>query len=209
MRDALIGYLQAGGILHGLDATTDAKVRLLEVFESLVLGPRNMSYRVQFCGPTGTNAVEAALKLARKVTGRDLVVAFTNGFHGMTLGAVATTGSRDARAGAGRPLDGVARFAYDGYLGPDVDTLDLFETMLDDPSSGLDAPAAAIIETTQAEGGINTASNQWLQRLASICRRHGILLVVDDIQVGIGRTGPFSRLNARASAPTWSVFRNR
>ena len=191
LRDALIDYLHDGGILHGLDAMTEAKIQFLDKFDEHVLTPKGLRYRVQFCGPTGTNAVEAAIKLARKVTGRDLVIAFTNGFHGMTMGALAATGSKSARLGAGRPLDGVARFAYDGYLGPEVDTLDLLEAMLADPSSGLDEPAGVIVETTQAEGGVNRASEQWLRRLQSICRRHGILLIVDDIQVGIGRTGPF------------------
>jgi diaminobutyrate-2-oxoglutarate transaminase len=191
LRDALIAYLHNDGIVHGLDAMTEAKIEFLEKFDQHILTPRGLSYRVQFCGPTGTNAVEAAIKLARKVTGRDLVIAFTNGFHGMTLGALAATGSRSARLGAGRPLDGVARFAYDGYLGPEVDTLDLLEMMLADPSSGLDEPAGVIVETTQAEGGVNRASDQWLQRLQSICHHHGMLLIVDDIQVGIGRTGPF------------------
>jgi len=191
MRDALIDYLQSGGIVHSLDLHTVAKARFLETFERLVLRPRNLDWKVMFPGPTGTNAVEAALKLARKVTGRTEVVSFTNGFHGMTLGALAVTGNAGKRAGAGVPLGHAQALPYDGYLGDSVDTLDLFEHLLRDGSSGLDLPAAVILETVQAEGGVNVASPEWLRRLRKITAEHGVLLVVDDIQVGCGRTGPF------------------
>jgi diaminobutyrate-2-oxoglutarate transaminase len=168
-----------------------AKGRFLERFQEVVLAPREMDYKVQFTGPTGTNAVEAALKLARKVTGRHNVIAFTNGFHGMTLGALAATGNAMKRGGAGLPLGHVTRMPFDGYLGDGVDTLDYLEAMLDDAGSGVDLPAAAILETIQAEGGVKLASFDWLRRLKSILDRHGVLLIVDDIQVGCGRTGPF------------------
>src|SRR3546814_18503795 len=91
-----------------------------------------------FTGQTGTNAVEAAIKLARKVTGRELVIAFSNGFHGMTLGALACTGNAAKRGGAGVPLNHVAHEPYDGYYGPDVDPASLLEQRLSDPSSGLE-----------------------------------------------------------------------
>jgi diaminobutyrate-2-oxoglutarate transaminase len=144
-----------------------------------------------FPGPTGTNAVEAALKLARKVTGRTGVIAFTNAFHGMTLGSLALTGNASKRAGAGLPLANVSRMPFDGFLGTDVDTMDVIEAYLSDPSSGVDAPAAFVVETIQGEGGINVASPRWLQRLALLARRLGSLLIVDDIQMGCGRTGKF------------------
>jgi diaminobutyrate-2-oxoglutarate transaminase len=190
-RDALVGYLASGGIVHSLDLHTAAKARFLETFEQLVLRPRGLDMKIMFPGPTGTNAVEAALKLARKVTGRTEVVSFTNGFHGMTLGSLAVTGNAGKRAGAGVPLGQAQSLPYDGYLGPDVDTLDLFEQMLSDGSSGLDLPAAVILETVQAEGGVNVASVEWLRRLRKITEAHGVLLIADDIQVGCGRTGPF------------------
>ncbi|MFP3915048.1 MAG: diaminobutyrate--2-oxoglutarate transaminase, partial [Actinomycetota bacterium] len=191
LRDRLVRYLTDDGIIHSLDVATRAKSHFLETLDALILAPRFLNYRVQFPGPTGTNAVESALKLARKVTGRSTIVSFTNGFHGMTLGALATTGARSKRAGAGLPLTGVARLPYDGYLGPEVDTLLLLERMLDDPSSGLDHPAAVLVETVQAEGGVNVASSAWLRGLEQLCRRHGILLVLDEIQTGCGRTGSF------------------
>lgn len=191
LKQALLDYIAADGIAHGLDLHTDAKEAFLRTFEDIILSPRGLDYRVMFTGPTGTNAVEAAIKLARKITGREMVVAFTNGFHGMTLGALACTGNAAKRGGAGVPLSHVAHEPYDGYYGPDVDTAELLEQRLSDPSSGLDAPAAILVETVQGEGGLNAASPEWLRRIADIAKAHGALLIVDDIQAGCGRTGGF------------------
>ncbi len=187
----LIEYLLDDGIVHALDAVTGAKAHFLERFNDVILAPRGMDYKIQFAGPTGTNTVEAALKLARKVTGRTGIVSFTNGYHGMTIGALATTGNRTKRAGAGMPLSGATSMPYDCFLGPDINTLDYLEAFLSGPSSGLDIPAAIILETMQAEGGVRPASFPWLTGLSEICKRHGILLIVDDIQVGCGRSGSF------------------
>lgn len=190
-KEALLNYIAADGIAHGLDLHTDAKKNFLETFERLILKPRGLDHRVMFTGPTGTNAVEAAIKLARKVTGRELVIAFTNGFHGMTLGALACTGNAGKRGGAGVPLSHVAHEPYDGYYGAEVNTADLLEQRLSDPSSGLDAPSAILVETVQGEGGLNTASPEWLRRIAEIAKAHGALFIIDDIQAGCGRTGGF------------------
>ncbi|MGF1552854.1 MAG: diaminobutyrate--2-oxoglutarate transaminase [Paracoccaceae bacterium] len=191
LKAALIDYIASDGLAHGLDLHTEAKARFIETFERLILAPRGMDHRIMFTGPTGTNAVEAALKLARKVTRRHTVIAFTNGFHGMTAGALACTGNASKRAGAGVPLTGVVRMPYEGALGAGVDTLALIEAMLDNPSSGIDAPAAFLVEAVQGEGGLNAASAAWMQGIARIARAHGALLIVDDIQAGIGRTGSF------------------
>jgi diaminobutyrate-2-oxoglutarate transaminase len=191
LKAALIDYVSRDGITHGLDMFTDAKEKFLETFERLILKPRGMSYKLQFTGPTGANSVEAALKLARKVTGRNTVVAFTNGFHGVTLGALAATGNAGHRQGAATPLSGVSRAAFDGYFGTGVDTADMLDKQLSDPSSGFDAPAAIIVETVQGEGGLNAASPEWLMKIQGIARRHGALFIIDDIQAGIGRTGSF------------------
>lgn len=188
---ALIEYLERDGIIHGLDMATSAKKAFIEAFERLVLEPRGLDHKLQFTGPTGANAVEAALKVARQASGRTTVVAFTNAFHGLSLGSLAATGNSHYREAAGVALGDIARLPYDGYLGADVDTLDLFEKMLDDPGSGLDHPAAVIVEAVQGEGGINVASAQWLQRLRAITEARGILLILDEIQAGIGRTGTF------------------
>lgn len=189
--DALVEHLGTGGIIHGLDMATVAKRRFLELFESRILAPRGLDWKVQFVGPTGANAVEAALKVARQATGRANVIAFTNAFHGLSGAALAATGSAKYRRAAGFALDNVTRAPFDGYLGADVDTLDLLEKLLDDSGSGVDLPAAVIVETVQGEGGINAASAAWLQRLREMTRARGILLIVDDIQSGVGRTGRF------------------
>ncbi len=191
LKQKLIDYISADGITHSLDLHTQAKADFLEALQRYVLEPRGLSYRVQFPGPTGTNAVEAALKIARKVTGRETVVSFTNGFHGVSLGALAVTGNEHHRGAAGVSLGGTFRVPYAGYLGDDMDTLDYFEKLLDDNSSGLALPAAVIVETVQGEGGLNVASDRWLKRLERICREREILLIVDDIQAGCGRTGTF------------------
>ena len=157
----------------------------------MILQPRGLEYKMQFPGPTGTNAVESAIKLARKTTGRTEIVSFSNGFHGMTLGALALTGNAAKRAGAGVPLGNATAMPFDGYLGTGADSLAVFDAFLEDEGSGLDRPAAAIVETVQGEGGVNVASTEWLRGLEALCRRHDILLIVDDIQMGCGRTGSF------------------
>lgn len=191
IKQALLAYLVRDGITHTLDMYSEAKEAFIQRFHDVILQPRGLSYKFQFPGPTGTNAVEAALKLARKVTGRELVIGFTNAFHGMTLGALAVTGNGFKRAGAGVTLNHASSMPFDGYMGTDVDTLDYFESMLIDDGSGMELPAAVILETVQAEGGVNVASVEWMRRLREITARHGIVLIVDDIQVGCGRTGHF------------------
>ncbi len=191
LKQPLLDYIAGDNITHSLDMATEARERFLETFHDVVLEPRGLDYKVLFPGPTGTNCVEAALKLARKVTGRRTVVSFTNGFHGMTLGALAVTGNAFKRRGAGKSLTDTTFVPFDGFLGEGVDTLDVFERMLDGGGSGLDHPAAVIVETVQGEGGINAASPDWLRRLADICKRHDIRLIVDDVQAGCGRTGSF------------------
>jgi diaminobutyrate-2-oxoglutarate transaminase len=192
LKEALVEYISSDGITHGLDMQSSAKARFLETFHEYILKPREMEdFKVMFTGPTGTNAVEAALKLARKVKGRSTIAAFTNGFHGCSAGALAATGNQHHRGGMGTSLNDVFRLPFDGYLGEGVDTTEYFEKLLNDPSSGLDHPAAVVVETVQGEGGLNAASAEWLRNLEAVCRRHDMLLIVDDIQAGCGRTGSF------------------
>lgn len=191
LKRRLLDYLERDGISHALDMASVAKRDFLERFEEVILRPRGLAYKVQFPGPTGTNAVESALKLARKVTGREGIVSFTNAFHGMTLGALSVTGNGFKRRGAGVPLAHASAMPFDGYMGDGVETLDYLEAFLEDDGSGIDRPAGVIVETIQAEGGINVARRSWLRRLEALCRRYDMILIVDDIQVGCGRTGPF------------------
>ena len=191
IQQRLIDYLKDDGIQHALDMHTGAKREFLEKFDELVLKPRSLDYKVQFCGPTGTNGVEAALKLARKVTGRTEIVAFRGAYHGVSLGSLAATGDREKRSGAGQPLQNVTFFPYADGCHVTFDTVEFLEGALLDSQSGLDVPAAVILETVQAEGGVYVAPSDWLQRLARLCRDREILLICDDVQVGCGRTGPF------------------
>jgi diaminobutyrate-2-oxoglutarate transaminase len=191
-KDALIDYISQDGITHSLDLHTVAKENFLVAMHDIILAPRGLGdYVMQFTGPTGTNAVEAALKLARKATGRSNVIYFTNGFHGVSMGALAVTGNSYLRAAAGVPLHNTTAMPFDGYFGEGVDTIAHLEKVLADPSSGTETPAAVILETVQGEGGLNVSRIDWLKRLEALCNKRGIVLIVDDIQAGVGRTGTF------------------
>ncbi len=201
LRERMMAYLESDGVTHGLDMATSAKKYFMQTLGRLVLEPRGLDYVLQFTGPTGTNAVEAALKIARQVKGRQNVISFTHGFHGVSGGSLAATANRKFRKAAGVALGNISFMPYDGYFGPDVNTMAYLERMLDDPSSGLDQPAAVIVETVQGEGGVNVASQRWLRELERLCRRHDMLLIVDDIQVGCGRTGGFFSFEAAGISP--------
>lgn len=191
LRKALLDYLASGGIVHALDMATEPRHRFLDRFSSSILKPRGLEYRIQFPGPTGTNAVEAALKLARKFTGRQEILSFNNGFHGVTLGSLAVTSNPFYRNGCGVELPNARIFDYDSGLGPQCGSLSRLEEYLCSVENQNSLPAAAIVEMVQCEGGVHVASKGWLQRLAKILHRFGVLLIVDDIQAGCGRTGDF------------------
>ena len=190
MKDKLVEYITSDAITHSLDMATEARGAFLQKFHDVILAPRNLDYKVMFPGPTGTNAVESALKLARKATGRTNIMSFTNAFHGMTIGSLAITGNQTKREGAGIPLTNTVSMPFDAY-DENTDSLSLIESYLNNTSSGVDLPAAIIVETVQGEGGINAASEEWLRGIEKIARKFEILLIVDDIQAGCGRTGTF------------------
>ena len=190
MNKAMIAYLESDGIVHSMDMYTVPKRNFLEFFQSNILAPRGMNYKVQFAGPTGTNAVEAAVKLARKVKGRSNIFALMGAFHGMTLGAVSLTTDRCSREGAGIPLNNVTHIPAP-YMFPELDTIAYMERLITDDHSGVEKPAAIILESVQADGGIYAFDVQWLQRLRQLCDKHDVLLIMDDIQSGIGRCGYF------------------
>ncbi len=202
IKQPLIDYLQSDGITHGLDMYTAAKQRFIETFNQRILAPRGLEYKMQFCGPTGADAVEAALKLARKVTRRTGVFAFMGGYHGMSLGGLSATSNRSSRAGAGLPLHDVTfmPFPAGGYSAA-FDTLDYLRMVLSDSHSGSEVPAAIIVEPVQAEGGVNVPPAGWLKRLRVLCDEYRILLIADEIQVGCGRTGPFFAFERSAIVP--------
>ncbi|MGV0625222.1 diaminobutyrate--2-oxoglutarate transaminase [Mycolicibacter minnesotensis] len=201
LRAPLLEYLASDRVVHSLDMSTVAKGEFLERFSEVILKPRGLDYKVQFPGPTGTNAVESALKLVRKITGRESVISFTNAFHGMTLGSLSVTGNSMKRGGAGIPLVHATPMPYDNYLDGVVPDFIWFERLLQDSGSGLNDPAGVIVETVQGEGGINVARPEWLRGLAELCKRHNLLLIVDDVQMGCGRTGPFFSFEAAGIVP--------
>ncbi len=190
IKKKVVEYLESDGVMHALDMYTAPKRDFIEFYEEKVLKPRGLNYKIQFPGPTGTNAVEAALKLARKVKKRTNVFAMMGGFHGMTLGSIALTTDAASRAGAGVPLYNVTHIPAP-YMFPELDTLQYMETLLTDDHSGVDKPAAIILETTQADGGINPFDAEWLRGVRALCDKYDILMIVDDIQVGCARTGWF------------------
>ena len=190
IKSALVDYLMSDGILHGMDMYTAPKRTFLTTLQEKILKPRGFDYKVMCCGPTGTNGVEAALKLARKVTGRTNVFAFMGCFHGMSMGALSMTTERYARSGAGVPLCNVTHIPTP-YMYPELDVVGYMQRLLDDDHSGIDKPAALVMETVQAEGGIFPFSPEFLRGCEAFCRKNGILFIVDDIQAGICRTGTF------------------
>lgn len=183
-------YLASGGVIHSLDMYTVKKEEFISYFQENILKPKGFDYKIQFAGPTGTNAVEAALKLARKYTGRTNVFAFMGAFHGMTMGSLALTTDQSSRDAAGLPLMGVTHIPAP-YMFESLDTIEYIDTIITDDHSGVDKPAAIILESVQADGGIYVFDAEWLKALRALCDKHGILLILDDIQAGCGRSGNF------------------
>ena len=191
IKEKLIDYLQSDGIVHSLDMYAVPKEKFISYFEETILKPRGLDYKIAFPGPTGTNAIELGLKLARKVKKRPYIWSFTGAFHGMTLGALALTTEAAARAGAGVPLQFVEHIPAPYSMGGNFDTIGYMENMLSDDHSGFEKPSAIIIETVQQEGGIHVFSKEFLQDLRAFCDKHDILLICDEVQIGCSRSGTF------------------
>ncbi|OQP46204.1 hypothetical protein A4R26_32145 [Niastella populi] len=185
MKQAVIDYLLADGIINGLDQMTSAKMLFInEFFETIIL-PRGYNYKMQFCGPTGTNSVEAAIKLARKYTGREKIVYFEHSFHGMSYGSMSVSGMKNKNL-----HKDYTRHTVEMPYAEKAESIGNFKQYLQSASAD-NLPAAVILETIQAEGGIRVASKVWLEEVASIARDFGLLLIADEIQTGCGRTGTF------------------
>ena len=200
IKEKIIKYLQDDKIIHALDMYTTAKSDFIEYFEKNILEPRGLNYKIQFTGPTGTNSVEAALKLARKVKKRTNIWCQMGCFHGMTLGTLSLTTEKEARLGAGVPLNNVTHIPAP-YMFPELDTVKYMQTLLDDDHSGIEKPAAIILETVQAEGGIWVLDEEYLKEVREFCDKNDILMIVDDIQVGCGRTGNFFSFERASIVP--------
>ncbi len=205
IKKRILEYIENDGIIHGLDMFTTAKGEFIKTFKEMILEPRGLKYRIMSTGPTGTNAVEAALKLARKNKQRLQVFAFMGCFHGMTLGALALTTDRTSRSNSIGLLNGVTHVPTPNMIGEE-ESLDYIRMVLADDHSGVEKPAAFVIETMQAEGGIFDFSPYFLQELAKICQENDILLIVDDIQVGCGRVGTFFSFEEAGIKPDMVVL---
>ncbi|MGW0791373.1 diaminobutyrate--2-oxoglutarate transaminase family protein [Streptomyces sp. NPDC002911] len=189
---AIRKVIDSGAPLHVLDLATPVKDAFTtELFATL---PRELAdnARIQFCGPAGTDAVEAAFKLARAASGRSELLAFTGAYHGMTAGAMAASGGATDVRVTRLPFPQTYRcpFGAGGERGADI-AARWTEYLLDDPKGGVPAPAAMILEPVQGEGGVNPAPDGWMRRMREITQERSIALIADEVQTGVGRTGTF------------------
>ncbi|MFE9932006.1 diaminobutyrate--2-oxoglutarate transaminase family protein [Streptomyces sp. NPDC005533] len=190
--EAVRGVLDSGAPLHVLDLATPVKDAFTtELFGNL---PPALAAdaRIQFCGPAGTDAVEAALKLVRTATGRSGLLTFTGAYHGMTAGALdASGGAPDVRVTRlPYPQDFRCPFGVGGAEGAEL-AARWTENLLDDPKGGVPAPAGLIVEPVQGEGGVIPGPDAWLRRMREITAARGIPMIADEVQTGVGRTGAF------------------
>ena len=206
IKEKLVKYIESDAIVHSLDMYASAKKEFIEFFEENVLIPKNLDYKIMFANPTGTNAIEMAIKLARKNKQRSNIFAFMGAFHGMTLGSLALTTEAAARKGAGVTLSNVTHIAPPYYMNGTFDTIGYLKEILNDDHSGIDKPAAIILETVQAEGGIHAFSPEFLRDLRQLCTEEDILLIVDDVQVGCCRTGNFFSFERAGIVPDMVVL---
>jgi diaminobutyrate-2-oxoglutarate transaminase len=208
VRAALIDHLSNESLIQSCDRASIAKWHFVEEFAARVLGPRDMHYRVLFTGPASGMAVEMALRLARRHKGRTKVIAFTDGSHGLTDGSRAVT-SRFAAGLISPALRSQTTFMpFSGFFGNGVDTIPCFRRFLEDSASGLDRPAAVIIETIQVHGGVHIASPAWLEALGALCVEFGMLLIVDESLTGCGATGPYFSFEGLDLVPDMIVASN-
>ncbi|WP_265582660.1 diaminobutyrate--2-oxoglutarate transaminase [Streptomyces ferrugineus] len=192
MTEALVSHLRSGGVLHGLDLYTATKRDLLHTIQDCLLTPRGWDYKVQFCGPTGADASEAAIKLARKVTGRRGILAFNGSYHGMTAGALAVSGARRLRAYGSPGANAETTFVpYENSMYGPFDSLAHLDRLVEEAGSAFELPAAVIVESVQIQAGVFAASAEWLRGVREWTERHGVLLICDEVQSGCGRAGDF------------------
>lgn len=190
--EAIKGVIDSGAPLHVLDLATPVKDAFItELFATLPRGLADNA-RVQFCGPAGTDAVEAALKLVRTATGRSGLLAFTGAYHGMTAGALdASGGAQDVRVTRlPYPYDYRCPFGVGGERGAELSAR-WTQNLLDDPKGGVPSPAGMILEPVQGEGGVIPAPDDWMRRMREITADRSIALIADEVQTGVGRTGAF------------------
>ncbi|WP_327272526.1 diaminobutyrate--2-oxoglutarate transaminase family protein [Streptomyces sp. NBC_01224] len=190
--EAIRKVIDSGAPLQVLDLATPVKDAFTtELFATL---PRQFAdnARIQFCGPAGTDAVEAAFKLVRAATGRSGLLAFTGAYHGMTAGALAASGGAEDVRVTRLPFPQNYRcpFGIGGERGAEI-AARWTENLLDDPKGGAPAPAGMILEPVQGEGGVNPAPDSWMRQMREITETRSVPLIADEVQTGVGRTGAF------------------
>ncbi|MEV8515103.1 diaminobutyrate--2-oxoglutarate transaminase family protein [Dactylosporangium sp. NPDC051484] len=203
-------FLASGQIQQALDLTTPAKYEFLRTLYDQLPPAFAATAKVQFCGPAGADATEAAVKLFKTATNRRTVVAFHGAYHGMTAGALSLTGNLVAKTAVASlmpdvhflpyPYDYRCPFGLGGAAGVRAG-LAYIERVLTDPESGITRPAAVFVEAVQGEGGVVPAPPEWLRGLREITRRLDIPLVLDEIQTGFGRTGTMFAFEAAGIEP--------
>jgi diaminobutyrate-2-oxoglutarate transaminase len=206
----IVRFVQSGQLQQTLDLSTPAKYEFMQELVATLPGSWARDIKIQFCSPSGSDAVEAALKLVRFATQRQVIIAFHGAYHGMTAGSLAAMGSTIAKAGFISGVSGVhfAPFPHRfrcpfGSDGSDTDRLCLnyLRTILTDPESGITRPAGILVEAVQGEGGCIPASVQWLNGLAALAREHDVPLILDEVQTGFGRTGSMFAFEAAGISP--------
>lgn len=205
---ALIDYLCNDRIVQSRDRRSVAKRNFIQAFASRILQPRGLDHRILFTDPANGMAMEIALRIARRHKQRSSVVAFTNSHHGLTEASLAVTSASRISSAAFDFRHNVVFMPYCAYLGEDVDTIAYLRRYLEDSASGLELPAAVIVETTQVHGGVNLASDRWLKGLEALCREFSVLLIVDETYTGFGRTGGFFSFETAGLNPDMIVVSN-
>jgi diaminobutyrate-2-oxoglutarate transaminase len=189
---------QSGKLTHGLDFPTKAKDDFIDAQLSMLPPALQGQMKIHFCGPTGANAVDAAIKLCKTATGRGDVVSFQGGFHGSTAAAMALTGLLEQKNPVPNGLPGIHFFPYSYCsrcplgLNPSncsTNCATYLERSLNDPNGGVPLPAAVILEMVQGEGGVIPATYDFIQKVRAVTLELGIPLIVDEVQTGCGRTG--------------------
>lgn len=205
IKSKMVEYLSTDGIIHALDMYTVPKREFIDTLEKKIIEPRGLKYRIQFTGPTGTNGIEAAIKLARKTTKRRNIFSFMGCFHGMTLGALSLTSEMYARKGAGATFVDCTHIPAP-YMFEGLDVIEYMQTLVDDDHSGVEKPAAVVMETIQAEGGIRVFEADFLRAVRDFCTKNDILMIIDDVQVGCCRSGSFFSFERAGIAPDMVVM---
>lgn len=201
LKTRLLRYIEDDGVAQALDMATVAREKFLLALRDYFLWPRGLKYLVAITAPTGSDAIEFALKLARRAKGRREVYAFSGSYHGMTLGALSVTAKGSARAAAGTDLNHVSFMPFPCSTQEADQVLSRLDEVLRDPAAGTPRPSAILIEAVQAEGGVNLPPPGFLSALQERCRLHDICLIADEIQVGCRRTGPFCAFESEGVTP--------